>query len=182
MRTKVELWMLFPDPLFARMLPTSGEIRAEDDRTITEMFGDPHWHAIWLAKLAGDVGPAEARSECVNLMRWRLENALGYTWTHQLEVRNTGGVPIYHMIFATDSRPGHDIMSHLYNQAAAEFPAMAEEARLLRERRQREAYANTSQLPLSWVDLLARAGRRVADRRLELVLQEGVRSTPALRR
>ena len=39
-----------------------------------------------------------------------------------------------------------------------------------------------SPLPLSWVDLLARAGRRVADRRLELVLQEGVRSTPALRR
>ena len=40
-RTKVELWMLFPAPLFARLLPTSGELRSQDNDSITAMYGDP---------------------------------------------------------------------------------------------------------------------------------------------
>lgn len=138
-KTKVELWMLFPDPLFARLLPVTGEVRPVDNAAITGMFGDPQWHAIWKAKLDEEIGPADARTEYVNLMRWRLEQILGYTWTHQLEMRNTRDLPIYHMIFATDSKPGHDIMTHLYDQAASEFPAMAREARSLRGRLKREA-------------------------------------------
>ncbi len=138
-KTKVELWMLFPDPLFARLLPRTGELRPTDDAAITGMFGDPQWHAIWRAKLDGEIEPSVAREEYVNLMRWRLERDLGYLWTHQLEIRNTRDLPLYHMIFATDSKPGHDIMTHLYDQAAAEFPAMAQQARSLRERAAREA-------------------------------------------
>ena len=139
-KTKVELWLLFPDPLFARMLPRTGDVRPADNAAITAMYGDPQWHAIWRAKLDDEIAPADAREEYVNLMRWRLEGALGYRWTHQLEIRNTGGVPIYHLIFATDSEPGHNIMTHLYDQAAAEFPAMAQAARSLRVRRRREAH------------------------------------------
>jgi three-Cys-motif partner protein len=138
-KTKVELWMLFPDPLFARLLPRTGEVRPVDNAAITAMFGDPQWHAIWKAKLDDEIEPADARDEYVNLMRWRLERQLGYRWTHQLEIRNTRDLPIYHMIFATDSPAGHDIMTHLYDQAAAEFPAMSQEARTLRERLSREA-------------------------------------------
>ena len=85
------------------------------------------------------IEPADARDEYVNLMRWRLEQVLGYRWTHQLEIRNTRDLPIYHLIFATDSKAGHDIMSYLYDQAAAEFPAMAREARTLRDPLKREA-------------------------------------------
>ena len=40
-KTKVELWMLFPDPLFARLLPRTGEVRPADNVAITAMFGDP---------------------------------------------------------------------------------------------------------------------------------------------
>ncbi|MGH9127473.1 MAG: three-Cys-motif partner protein TcmP [Acidimicrobiales bacterium] len=138
-KTKVELWMLFPDPLFARLLPRTGDLRPIDNAAITDMFGDPQWHAVWKAKLDDEIDPAAAREEYVNLMRWRLEHDLGYRWTHQLEIRNTRDLPIYHMIFATDSKPGHDIMTHLYDQAATEFPAMAQEARSLRERLVREA-------------------------------------------
>lgn len=138
-KTKVELWMLFPDPLFARLLPRTGEVRPVDNAAITAMFGDPRWHTIWKAKLDDEIEPADARDEYVNLMRWRLERGLGYRWTHQLEVRNTRDLPIYHMIFATDSEAGHGIMTHLYDRAASEFPAMAQEARLLRERLRREA-------------------------------------------
>ncbi len=139
-KTKVELWMLFPAPLFARMLPGTREVRPSDNAAITAMFGVPGWHAIWIAELDAEIEVAEARDEYVNLMRWRLEGELGYRWTHQLEIRNTGGVPLYHLIFATDSEAGHKIMTHLYDQAAAEFPAMAQQARSLRERCRREAY------------------------------------------
>lgn len=138
-KTKVELWMLFPDPLFARLLPRSGDVRPVDNAAITAMFGDAQWHAIWKAKLDDEIEPADARDEYVNLMRWRLERELGYRWTHQLEIRNTRDLPIYHMIFATDSKPGHEIMTYLYDQAAAEFPAMARQARSLRDRLKREA-------------------------------------------
>jgi three-Cys-motif partner protein len=138
-KTKVELWMLFPDPLFARLLPRSGDVRPVDNAAITAMFGDPQWHAIWKAKLDEEIEPADARTEYVNLMRWRLEHLLGYTRTHQLEIRNSRDVPIYHMIFATDSKAGNDIMSYLYDQAASEFPAMAQEARSRRDRLRREA-------------------------------------------
>ncbi len=59
-------------------------------------------------------------------MRWRLERDLGYRWTHPLELRNTRGVPLYHMLFATDNEAGTRIMDR---SAAARIPAMREEAR-----------------------------------------------------
>ena len=138
-KTKVELWMLFPDPLFARLLPKTGDLRPKDNRAITDMYGDSAWHAIWQAKLSDQVDAASARTEYVNLMRWRLERELGYKWTHQLEIYNTGGVPIYHMVFATDSDAGHRIMTNLYNTAAREFPDMVSHVRAERQRAKREA-------------------------------------------
>ena len=61
-------------------------------------------------------------------MRWRLERILGYRWTHPLEMKDTRGVPLYHMIFATDNEAGTEIMEHLYSAAASEIPAMQKEA------------------------------------------------------
>jgi three-Cys-motif partner protein len=136
-KTKVELWMLFPQPLFVRLLPRTGDVRPVDNVNITAMYGDPAWHAIWKAKLDQRIDPAQARTEYVNLMRWRLERELGYQWTHQLEIRNSIG-PLYQMIFATDSEPGNKIMTHLYERAASEFPQMAEAARLRRDQKRRE--------------------------------------------
>lgn len=138
-KTKVELWMLFPGPLFARLLPTTGVIRPQDNMLITAMYGDPRWHAIWQAKLNEEIDAAKAQEEYVNLMRWRLEKVLGYRWTLQLEIRNTGGVPLYHMIFATDSEPGYKIMTWLYEKAASDFPAMAQVARQQRDQQRQEA-------------------------------------------
>ena len=94
-KTKVELWMLFPDPLFVRLLPRTGEVRPADNAAITAMFGDPLWHAIWQAKLDDAIEPAEARVEYVNLMRWRLEQVLGYHWTDPLEIRTRVTCPFY---------------------------------------------------------------------------------------
>ncbi len=138
-KTKVELWILFPDPLFMRMLPKSGELRTSDNETITAMYGTPQWHAIFTARLTEQITPKEAREEYVNLMRWRLERVLGYRSTHQLEIYNASGVPLYHMVFATDSKAGNDIMASLYNRAANEFPDMAKQAKMQRQRKRREA-------------------------------------------
>jgi three-Cys-motif partner protein len=136
-KTKVEIWMLFPVPLFQRMLPKTGTVRQGDDERITAMYGTPEWHAILAAKLDGDISAIEAREEYVNLMRWRLEKVLGYEWTHSLLVKNESNRPIYFMIFATDSDPGKKIMRDLYEKAAVKFPKMIEQNRALRERMDR---------------------------------------------
>ena len=71
-----------------------------------------------------------------NLMRWRLENVLGYALTHPLEIPNHEGRPIYTMIQATDSDPGSRIMKSLYQHAAQRFPVMRIQAKRIREREQ----------------------------------------------
>ncbi len=102
------------------------------------MFGNPAWHAIWQAKLVYEIDVPTAREEYLNLMRWRLGQDLGYRWTHQLEIRNIGGVPLYQVVFATNSEPDHKIMMRLYDRTASEFPAMAQSARLRRDQMRRE--------------------------------------------
>lgn len=61
-------------------------------------------------------------------MRWRLENALGYKWTHALELMNERDQPLYDMIFATDHDAGNRIMASLYNSAESELSAMRQAA------------------------------------------------------
>jgi three-Cys-motif partner protein len=171
-KTKVELWMLFPDPLFARLLPTSGQLRQADDQAITKMFGSADWHAIWEAKLRDVISASEARAEYVDLMRWRLERQLGYRWTHQLEIRNEKNLPIYHLIFATDSEPGHKIMSHLYDRAAEEFPAMAAQARADRSRIEMEASGQFDLFHELSVDLPSRPSGRAKSPQEKLYIHE----------
>lgn len=140
-KTKVELWLLFAAPQFARLLRVDGtEVRSEDVSAIDRIYGTADWQHIYEARLAGDIEPGEARDEYVNLMRWRLEHDLGYRWTHPLEVRNEQGGLIYFMVFATDHSVGTKIMSDLYAGAAAEFPAMRQDARRLRRRLDEKAH------------------------------------------
>jgi three-Cys-motif partner protein len=127
---KVELWMLFPSGGLVRTLALKeGHLTAIDERRATRLFGDEAWRAIYDRRLDGRLGGADAREEYVNLMRWCLERDLGYRWTHPLELRNTRGLPIYHMLFATDNEAGTRIMEHVYRSAAARIPAMQQEAR-----------------------------------------------------
>lgn len=139
--TKVELFVLFAAPMFTRLLRVDGsDVRPEDEAAIDSMFGCTEWRRIYEARLAGEVDSTQARDDYIDLMRWRIENVLGYEWTHLLAVHNEGGVPIYHMIFATDHKAGTKIMSNLYAKAAAEFPAMREEARRLRRQLEDEEH------------------------------------------
>jgi three-Cys-motif partner protein len=127
---KVELWMLFPSGGLVRTLALEEEkLSANDEQRAGRLFGTDSWRAIYERRLNGRSSGAEAREEYVNLMRWRLERDLGYRWTHPLQLRNTRGVPLYHMIFATDNEAGTRIMEHVYRSAAARIPAMQQEAR-----------------------------------------------------
>jgi hypothetical protein len=125
--------------MFMRNLRTDGSVRAEDADQLTKMYGTDQWKTIYAARVAGDLTPADARDEYVNLMRWRLERELGYKWTHPLEVFNEQGSSIYHMIFATDHQVGTSIMTSLYTAALSEFPAMRQAARQRRARLEEEA-------------------------------------------
>lgn len=128
-RNKVEMWMLFPEPMFVRFLRTDGgEVDVDHERRITDMYGTHEWLHIYRARLEGSLTPAEARTEYVNLMRWRLQSVLGYIWTHTLEVHTEQDRPIYHLIFASDHDAGDRIMRHLYGRALDEFPKMRQQA------------------------------------------------------
>lgn len=136
---KTELFLLFSPQMFARLLPVRGKrLRSEDETAIDDVFGIDAWREVYNSRLNEALSGHEAYEEYLNLMRWRLETELGYRWTHPLEVKNTRGSSLYFMIFATSNEVGHKIMSHLYNTAAAQFPAMQAEARDRRQRMQEE--------------------------------------------
>jgi three-Cys-motif partner protein len=127
---KAELWMLFPSAGLPRTLALDGaKLSPEDEARATRLFGCENWKAIYDARARDDISAETAREEYVNLMRWRLEKELGYRYTHAFEVKNTTGVPVYHMIFATDNDAGTRIMEAVYAQAARDFPEMQKEAR-----------------------------------------------------
>ena len=137
--TKAELFLLFAAPMFTRLLRVKGgQVRSQDIEDITALFGFDDWQRIYEARLAKSIEPGQARDEYLNLMRWRLETKLGYKWTHPLEVRNEKNHIIYYMIFATDHEAGNRIMSNVYAQASAEFPAMREYALRRRNQQQKE--------------------------------------------
>lgn len=129
-KTKVELWSLFPSSGLLRNL-------ALDDRRLlaghvakaTSLFGSDAWKQIYEARKARQIDGQEARDRYVNLYRWQLEHDLDYRRAHPIEVKNSRGQPIYHLIFASDSEAGDRIMSHLYGDALTRWPQMQEQAR-----------------------------------------------------
>jgi hypothetical protein len=99
------------------------------------------------------------RAEFVNLLRWRLEHDLRYGTTHALQIVNTTGVPVYTLVFATDSPPGERIMAHVYGSASTRtIPMMRARAQAARHRAQTEE-AGEFQLPgMEAVEPAASAG------------------------
>jgi three-Cys-motif partner protein len=138
-RSKVELWILFPT-MFMRQLPLRDPHgpRPQDMDQIDRMYGTDQWELIYQARLADEIDGSQARAEYINLMRWRLQNTLGYRETHPIDIPNEQGRPIYTMIFATDHDAGTRIMSSLYRKMAGEFPAMRLHAARIRRRRRLE--------------------------------------------
>lgn len=125
---KVELWMLFPSAGLMRTPSLRADPDPQDFERATRLFGNDEWRRIFEARSNGLIGVGFARESSVNLMRLRLRDALGYGRTYPLEIKNTKGGTLYHMLFATDNAAGERIMSDLYKSAAKELPAMRKEA------------------------------------------------------
>ena len=119
---KVELWLLFAPSMLPRGLAGVDA----DSRTVRRS----HHRDVRHRGLAGALRCSAAgadhrrrlRDELLNLMRWRLENVLGYRVTHSFRMRNTRDLAIYNMVFATDHLAGEKIMSHIYRTAAEAQP------------------------------------------------------------
>jgi three-Cys-motif partner protein len=139
-RTKVELFLLLVSPQIVRVVNNKLDSRnlQRASQQVTDMFGSDEWRPILADRQAGVLDPERTRDELTNLMRWRLETALGYKFTHTLRLTNLQGTPLYDMIFATDHEVGDKIMSDVYRAAAARFPRMRQEIRA-RRRDQSEA-------------------------------------------
>ena len=138
---KVELFLLLASSQIGRVVngALDTEHRARAEGQITALFGCDQWRPILQARQGGRLDAEQARDELTNLMRWRLEKDLGYAYTHTLRLTNTGGVPLYDMVFATDHPAGDRIMKSVYNTAAARFPGMRRQARARRRDREEEA-------------------------------------------
>jgi three-Cys-motif partner protein len=137
---KTELWLLCASGLLPRGLRLRTE--AIDSTTagrITAMFGTDMWTDALDATRAGELSPADFRSELTNLMRWRLEQALGYKTTLVFKVTNTSGSEIFDMIFATDHWAGEKIMKDVYTAAERRQPALRRKAQLQRRQAKEES-------------------------------------------
>ncbi len=127
---KVELWLLFPTQGIVRTLALDAKrVRPEDEDRATSLFGTEAWRAIYDRRVAGELSAHDAKEEYVNLMRWRLTEDLGYRRTHALELTNTRGGTLYHMVFATDNDAGDKIMADIYAKRAEQILPMRQEAR-----------------------------------------------------
>lgn len=128
-RRKTELWLLFAPSMLPRGLASETPEAAEKFRhRVDAMFGTHEWRPMYDQCKAGEITPADLRADLVNLMRWRLETELAYAVTHTFEMRNTHGVPLYEMIFATDDKTGNKIMRSIYEKAALVQPKMKAQA------------------------------------------------------
>ena len=146
-RTKVEQWILMPEPALARVLGLRGVAGRRSADRLDRLFGSRQWLPIHQGRREGILTPEEMRAEFVNLYRWQLEQELGYRTTHALQIVNTAGHPVYTLVFATDSAPGDRIMSHLYSSAATSMiPGMQARAQIARQQR-RDQEAGRQRLP-----------------------------------
>lgn len=123
--TKVELFLLLASPQIVRIVndQLDDEALRHAEKQVTALFGSAEWQPILRDRRAGKIGPDRTRDELTNLMRWRLERVLGYKFTHTLRLTNVQGVPLYHMVFATDHAAGDRIMSPSTPAPLSAFPA-----------------------------------------------------------
>ena len=146
-KTKVEQWILLPEPALARVLGLRGARGRRSADRLDRLYGTSDWVAIHQLRRTGAITPDEMRAEFVNLLRWRLEQVLNYRTTHALQIVNTSDTPVYTLVFATDSTPGDRIMAHVYGSAATRtIPAMQVRAQAARQRRRDEEHG-VFQLP-----------------------------------
>lgn len=126
----VEMLILFPTGPLKRSLPQPGKAEAKPSACakVDRLFGSDCWRPIYADQRAGVIKGEDSWSHYVNLYRYRLEQ-IGYSYTSAIEVRNTRGVVVYHMVFATGHVAGQNIMDAVMDRARAVLPQLLEQER-----------------------------------------------------
>lgn len=95
-RWKAELWILMSPAMIAKdVAGTNGDTFG---RRVDALYGTHDWRRVQAARDSALVSAEEYRDEMVNLLRWRLEHALGYEFTARIPMRMPNGMPIYDML------------------------------------------------------------------------------------
>ena len=135
MKGPIELLVLFPTGPLKRRLPQAGKSAASESmcQTVDRLFGSRSWRPIYADQRSGVTTGEPSWIHYVNQYRLQLAG-LGYAHTFAIEVRNTRGVVLYHMVFATSSEAGRRIMQAVMDKAREVLPRLlAEERQRLRE-------------------------------------------------
>ena len=120
-RRKPELLVLFPMEMgFIRLLTTAAEIRSGWKARIDRMFPDGTWWNVYQRRVAGRLTPSEAKDLYIEIYRNGLE-ASGYRHVNSHPITAptvTGGQrrELYHLVFASDSDAGKDIMDYVFQR------------------------------------------------------------------
>jgi len=139
-KPKAELWLLCASGLLPRGLRFRTEaIDTSVADRMSSMFGTEIWTEALKATRENLLTGTEFRAELTNLMRWRLEQDLGYKTTLVFKVTNTAGTGIFDMIFATDHWAGEKIMGDIYSRAMRRQPALRQKAQLQRRQDREES-------------------------------------------
>ncbi|KZS74737.1 hypothetical protein A4G26_22930 [Mycobacterium kansasii] len=122
---KTELWLYFGDSFIPRGLGSKkpGEAEAIAAR-VDRMYGNANWRFIKQARDDDVITGRTLKAELVNLMRWQLEQGLGYAVTVPLEFINERGGGLYTVIFATDHPVGEKIMRHVFKASTGALDRM----------------------------------------------------------
>jgi three-Cys-motif partner protein len=160
-RTKAEMWIFFGTSFYGRGLKVrKAAMNAKYGEDLTAMFGCDDWIPIVRALRDEVIPPAVMRAEMVNLMRWRLQEQLGYRESHAFTMKNTNGSDIYDMIFVSDHEVGVKAMCHLYGKALHEQGSRRTRA-LLKRRDERRRTSGVE--PLFGHEALLPAATAVTD-------------------
>jgi three-Cys-motif partner protein len=154
-RRKVELWLYFGDAFIPRALGSQKPDEAEAAALkVDAMYGTAEWRYLLQARRDKLLSGKGFKDELVNLMRWRLENDLGYETTIPLEFYNEHGGGLYTVIFATDHPVGAKIISHIFKSSKGALERMVR-LRKARDVLEREAAASAQLGQDSLFDLTA---------------------------
>lgn len=114
-RSKAEMFILLNTNGFIREV--SRDMNDAAPR-LNSLVGSDEWVPIAERMVSKLSDGRDACAEFTNLIRWRLENELGYRQTIDLPFFNTKNSELYRMVFATDHNVGGKIMAPLFRRAA----------------------------------------------------------------
>jgi three-Cys-motif partner protein len=147
--TKIELCVFFSGSFIVRGLRgPHGQVNAGYAARVDALFGNHIWRELQAARDDGVLTGGQLNFELVNLMRSQLQAELGYATTIPLEVLNTAGRGIFHLIFATDHPVGDRIMRTLFEGAEDALELMGQNQKIAKKIERDAAIGQDSLFPV----------------------------------